>query len=75
MTKFSERLSKLRQVHEALLTRKNEPEELSNGIYTRYKYPVLTAEHAPLEWRYDLNENTNPFSDFKINNFFSNCKE
>ncbi|MCR4559128.1 MAG: glycosidase [Bacteroidales bacterium] len=61
MTKFSERLSKLRQVHEALLTRKNEPEELSNGIYTRYKYPVLTAEHAPLEWRYDLNENTNPF--------------
>ena len=61
MTNFSERLSKLRQAHEALLTRKNEPEELSNGIYTRYKYPVLTAGHAPLEWRYDLNENTNPF--------------
>ena len=61
MTKFSERLSKLREAHESLLKRKNEPEELSNGIYTRYKYPVLTAEHAPLEWRYDLNENTNPF--------------
>ncbi|MBQ3655944.1 MAG: glycosidase [Bacteroidales bacterium] len=61
MTQFSERLLKLRQAHENLLTRKNEPEELSNGIYTRYKYPVLTADHAPLEWRYDLNENTNPF--------------
>lgn len=61
MTKFSERLSKLREAHESLLKRKNEPEELSNGIYTRYKYPVLTAGHAPLEWRYDLNENTNPF--------------
>ncbi|MBR4678834.1 MAG: glycosidase [Bacteroidales bacterium] len=61
MTKFSERLSKLREAHESLLKRKNEPEELSNGIYIRYKYPVLTAGHAPLEWRYDLNENTNPF--------------
>lgn len=61
MTKFTERLEKLRQAHNELLTRANEPEELSNGIYTRYKYPVLTAAHAPLEWRYDLNEKTNPF--------------
>jgi len=61
MTNFSQRLIELKNNHELLITRKNEPEELSNGIYTRYKYPVLTAEHAPLEWRYDFNEKTNPF--------------
>lgn len=61
MTKFKERLEKLRAAHEALITRANEPEELSNGIYERYKNPVVTAAHAPLEWRYDLNEATNPF--------------
>ncbi len=61
MTKFTERLEKLRNAHEALITMPNEPEELSNGIYERYKNPVVTAAHAPLEWRYDLNEATNPF--------------
>jgi 4-O-beta-D-mannosyl-D-glucose phosphorylase len=61
MTKFTDRLTKLKQTHDTLLSRPNEPEELSNGIYTRYKYPVLTAAHTPLEWRYDFNEKTNPF--------------
>ena len=61
MTTFTDRLTKLKQTHDALLSRANEPEELSNGIYTRYKYPVLTAAHTPLEWRYDFNEKTNPF--------------
>ena len=32
-----------------------------NGIYTKYKYPILTAEHTPLEWRYDFNEQDNPY--------------
>ncbi|MBQ5551203.1 MAG: glycosidase [Bacteroidales bacterium] len=61
MTTFTDRLTKLNQTHDTLLSRPNEPEELSNGIYTRYKYPVLTAAHTPLEWRYDFNEKTNPF--------------
>jgi 4-O-beta-D-mannosyl-D-glucose phosphorylase len=61
MTAFTDRLTKLKQTHDTLLSRPNEPEELSNGIYTRYKYPVLTAAHTPLEWRYDFNEKTNPF--------------
>jgi 4-O-beta-D-mannosyl-D-glucose phosphorylase len=30
-------------------------------LYDRYKYPVITAEHIPLTWRYDLNPETNPF--------------
>lgn len=45
---------------EALLTRKNVPSADYNGIYQRYKYPVLTREMTPLYWRYDLDVNTNP---------------
>ncbi len=39
----------------------NIPEEWGNGIYTRYQHPILTAEHTPLEWRYDFNEQDNPY--------------
>ena len=61
MSNFQSKIVALRAAHEALLTRKNEPIEGWNGIYTKYKYPILTAEHTPLEWRYDLNEETNPY--------------
>ena len=46
---------------EELLNRKNEKTDLYNGIFDRYKYPVLTREHIPLTWRYDLNPETNPY--------------
>ena len=55
------RLSALRADHEALLSRPNAPRATSNGVYQRYDHPVVTAAHAPLEWRYDLNPETNPF--------------
>lgn len=54
------RLSQLRAAHAALLSERNTPEPLANGIFTRYAHPVLTAAHVPLEWRYDLNPATNP---------------
>ena len=57
---FDERLAWLKSTHEALLTKKNTPIE-GNGIYCRYQNPVVTAAHAPLEWRYDFNPKTNPF--------------
>ena len=57
---FTERLEWLKAQHEALITRKNEPIE-GNGVYERYKNPIITAEHAPLFWRYDLNPETNPY--------------
>ena len=57
---FEERLEWLKKNHEALITRKNEPLE-GNGIYERYRYPIITGEHAPLAWRYDLNRDTNPY--------------
>ena len=46
--------------HEKLITRKNEPLQENNGIYQRYRYPVLTGAHAPIFWRYDLDPKTNP---------------
>ncbi|MBO4664776.1 MAG: glycosidase [Bacteroidaceae bacterium] len=61
MMSFIEKVTKVRANHEALLTRKNVAEEDGNGIYTRYKYPIVTAEHTPLEWRYDFNEQDNPY--------------
>ena len=57
---FSEKIETLRAEHERLLGRKNEAVYV-NGVYERYVNPILTGAHAPLEWRYDLNEETNPF--------------
>ena len=57
---FEERLEWLESRYEALITRKNEPIE-GNGVYERYVNPVVTAAHAPLFWRYDLNKETNPY--------------
>jgi 4-O-beta-D-mannosyl-D-glucose phosphorylase len=57
---FSRRLSVLEQEAEALIGRPNEPLYPGNGIITRYRYPILTAAHVPLHWRYDLNPATNP---------------
>ena len=47
---------------EKLITRKNEVDTgFYNGLFERYKYPVLTREHAPIHWRYDVDKETNPF--------------
>ena len=52
---------------EELLSRKNKvDEEFYNGIYERYAYPVLTREHAPILWQYDLNEETNPYFEERL---------
>jgi 4-O-beta-D-mannosyl-D-glucose phosphorylase len=58
---FEQRLANLERQYEVLVTRPNEPLAQHNGVFTRYKYPVVTAAHAPVFWRYDLNEATNPF--------------
>lgn len=57
---FRERLTELEKQHRVLVNRRNEILTPGNGVYSRYKYPVLTAAHAPLEWRYDLNPASNP---------------
>ena len=58
---YEERLQWLLAEHEALLSRKNEESDFYNGIYVRYQNPVLTAEHTPLIWRYDLDPVSNPY--------------
>lgn len=58
---FVERRAALQAEYDALLIKKNEREKLGNGIFSRYKNPVLTNKHVPLFWRYDFNEKTNPF--------------
>ncbi len=60
-TSFDIELKKLMEEHEALLSKPNTPITLSNGIYSRYENPVVTAAHTPLFWRYDLNYESNPF--------------
>lgn len=47
--------------YQRLLERKNQKSRFYNGIFERYEYPVLTREHIPLTWKYDLNPETNPF--------------
>ena len=61
MSDFNERVAALRKAHEELLTKTNKPLGRSNGIYEKYENPILTAEHTPLEWRYDFDEKDNPY--------------
>ncbi|MHC0441228.1 glycoside hydrolase family 130 protein [Flavobacterium sp. 3-210] len=64
---FQDRKTALEKEHKALVEQKNAPEEnAGNGIYQRYKNPVVTAAHVPLNWRFDLNEKTNPFLQERI---------
>ncbi len=46
--------------HKLLLERKNPPTKSTNGLFQRYTYPIVTAAHIPIDWRYDLNQETNP---------------
>lgn len=61
MSEFMQKLKTLKTEHDKLITRKNRPQAQNNGVYERYENPVLTNEHAPIHWRYDLNPDTNPF--------------
>lgn len=74
MTKtFSERIQAVKAEYETLISRKNTPVLPGNGIYERYRYPVLTAGHTPVFWRYDLSPETNPYGmeRFGINGVFN----
>ena len=58
---FEERKAKIVADYEAYVTRKNEMLFSVNGVYNKYKNPVITREHVPLEWRYDFNPERNPY--------------
>ena len=58
---FEERKASLFEAYHRLINRRNNKKELGNGIFDRHQYPILTAAHTPVFWRYDLDETTNPF--------------
>jgi 4-O-beta-D-mannosyl-D-glucose phosphorylase len=61
-TAWLARLEELRLKHEKLLTRPNPVDpEWDNGVFERFLHPVITNRHTPIEWRFDLNPETNAF--------------
>ncbi|WP_292009531.1 glycosidase [Chryseobacterium sp.] len=59
---FNTRFNAVKEEFEDLISKVNSPvDEAGNGIFTRYKNPVITAAHTPLEWRYDMSDERNPF--------------
>ena len=59
-TACTEKLKQLQQQHRKLIRLPNRPQPQGNGIFDRYENPVLTADHTPLEWRYDFDHASNP---------------
>jgi 4-O-beta-D-mannosyl-D-glucose phosphorylase len=60
MNNFEKKVQDLYDSYEGLIALDNEMIEGSNGVFNRYKNPVLTAAHAPLNWRYDFRPESNP---------------
>ncbi|WP_019601013.1 glycosidase [Teredinibacter turnerae] len=60
MSEFHKKLEALAAQHEELVNRRNQPLATNNGIFQRWQFPVVTAAHTPLFWRYDFNELSNP---------------
>ena len=57
---YGYKLLDLKEQQEALLSLENRPVYV-NGVYERWENPIVTGAHVPLEWRYDLNERSNPY--------------
>lgn len=70
---YNSRLRTLKEEYELLISRQNLEKKSGNGIFERYQYPMLTAAHTPLEWKYDFNPETNPYlmERFGINAVFN----
>jgi 4-O-beta-D-mannosyl-D-glucose phosphorylase len=60
-SEFDKKVKQLFKEHTKLTLRKNKRIEKSNGVYFKYKYPIITADHTPLFWRYDFDYKSNPF--------------
>ena len=57
---FNKRVKEVTDKHSEITNRKNEKEFSINGVFNRYKYPVLTRESIPLNWRFDYSYERNP---------------
>ena len=47
--------------YEELIAKKNQKSDFYNGIFSRYEDPVLTRDHIPVFWKYDVDAKTNPY--------------
>ncbi len=63
MNRYDNRLHILTKEYDELISRENEKILPGNGVFERYKYPILTADHPPLEWRYDFQSGNKSLSD------------
>jgi len=61
MMTFRDKVAQLHGEQEQLLALTNSKQAHSNGIYQRWCNSVITRDHVPVTWRYDLRENSNPF--------------
>lgn len=59
-TQFNQKVRQLISSHQRLTRRRNQVAGETNRVFDRYKYPVLTAAHTPVYWRYDLDYKSNP---------------
>lgn len=57
---FNKRVKEVTDKHSEITNRKNEKEFSINGVFNRCKYPVLTRESIPLNWRFDYSYERNP---------------
>ncbi len=59
---FEEKRDKIIDRYEELIKKKNSINfSFYNGIYDRWVNPVLTRDHIPYFWKYDMNPKTNPY--------------
>lgn len=61
MTQYLDNVRALIAQQNTLLEQRNQPATGGNGIYQRWQNPVITRHHIPVDWRYDLNESSNPY--------------
>lgn len=60
-SRYDQAIKNMMDQYQRLINQKNEIDpDWSNGLFNRYRYPVLTAGHTPPFWRYDFNPETNP---------------
>ncbi len=57
---LQKRMRKIKEEHRNLLEKTNKKLFSTNGIYHRYRNPIITRDHIPLHWRFDFNPETNP---------------
>jgi 4-O-beta-D-mannosyl-D-glucose phosphorylase len=57
---FYEKVKRKFSQYEGLINKPNSRQDQGNGIFDKYNNPIITRDHIPPFWEYDLNYETNP---------------